>query len=92
MATVWCSFNVELGSGTFANHMDRIGQTPEAEELLDGTRSVVDPMMDEARDRLLGEYIEAPTVEEGGPADPEQARQSSSGMPRKAEPPRLPGS
>ena len=81
-ATIWCSFNVRLGSGTFANHIDRIGQTPEAEELLDGTRSVVDPMMEEARDRLLGEYVEAPTaipVPEGGD------------LSQRAGPPALPG-
>jgi hypothetical protein len=84
MLCVWCSFNVQLGSGTFANHMDRIGQTREAEELLDGTRTVVDPMMEEARDRLLGEYIEAPTTAVP-PAEEE------GGLPRRAGPPALPG-
>lgn len=79
---VWCSFNVQLGNGTFANHMDRIGQTREAEELLDGTRSVVDPMMEEARDRLLGEYIEAPTVDDPPP---------SADLAERAGPPALPG-
>jgi len=58
---LWCSFQVPLGELTFAEHMDRIGKTREAEALLHGTRSVVSPLLDEATDRLLGEYIEAPT-------------------------------
>lgn len=61
IAGLWCSFKVPLGELTFAQHMDRIGQTPEAEALLHGTRSAVSPMLEEATQRLLGEYIEAPT-------------------------------
>jgi hypothetical protein len=60
---LWCSFNVPLGERTFAQHMDRIGQTREAEELLEGSRQTVRPVLREATDRMLGEYIEAPTVE-----------------------------
>jgi len=63
VAGLWCSFQVPLGKYTFAEHMDRIGRTPEAEALLHGTRSVVSPMLEEATHRLLGEYIEAPTAE-----------------------------
>lgn len=63
IAGLWCSFQVPLGKFTFAEHMDRIGRTPEAEALLHGTRSVVSPMLEEATHRLLGEYIEAPTQE-----------------------------
>jgi hypothetical protein len=58
---VWCSFNVPLGERTFAEHMDRIGQTPEAKELIDGSRQTVTPMIEEATHRVLGEYVEAPT-------------------------------
>lgn len=61
---VWCSFKVPLGEFTFAEHMDRIGQTPEAKELLEGSRSKINPLVDEATDRMLGEYIEAPTSEQ----------------------------
>lgn len=61
-ALLWCSFRVQLGRRTFAEHMDRIGQTPEAEELLEGTRSVVNPMLQDMTERLLGEHIEAPTA------------------------------
>ncbi len=82
---VWCSFQVPLGELTFAQHMDRIGQTPEAKGLLDGSRKTIAPVMDEATDRMLGEYIEAPThastIE--STADP-----SPPGMKESAGPPR----
>ena len=58
---IWGAFTVKLGSMTFADHIDRIGQTPEAQELLDGARSRVRPTLEEAKDRVLGEYVEAPT-------------------------------
>lgn len=58
---VWCSFNIRLGERTFAQHADRIGQTPEARDLMDGTRQEINPVLDEATDRLLGEHIVAPT-------------------------------
>jgi hypothetical protein len=58
---VWFSFAVPLGSRTLAQHMDRIGQTPEARELVDGTRDTVNPVLQDAADRVLGERVEAPT-------------------------------
>ncbi len=61
LGAVWCSFNVPLGERTFAEHMDRIGQTPEAVELIEGSRQTVSPMIEEATHRVLGEYVEAPT-------------------------------
>jgi hypothetical protein len=60
--SVWCAFNIKLGSRTLAQHVDRIGQTPEARELMDGTRQTVQPAVDEAHNRMFGEYIEAPTA------------------------------
>ena len=60
-ALVWCSFNVRLGNRTFSEHIDRIGRTPEARELLEGTRSAVNPALEEATERLLGEHVVAPT-------------------------------
>jgi hypothetical protein len=80
---VWAAFHVQLGRLTFAEHMDRIGQTREAEDLLDGTRAAVDPVVHEASDRLLGEYIEAPTADDIAAREP--------ALPRRAGPPRLPG-
>lgn len=61
VGSLWFAFSVKLGSRTFAEHIDRIGQTPEASELIEGTRSTVNPMLQEATDRMLGEHIEAPT-------------------------------
>lgn len=58
---LWAAFTVKLGRMTFADHVDRIGQTPEARELLDGARSRVGPTLDEVKHRVLGEYVEAPT-------------------------------
>lgn len=58
---LWAAFTVKLGRLTFADHIDRIGQTPEAVELLDGARSRVRPALDEVKQRVLGEYVEAPT-------------------------------
>lgn len=67
---LWASFTVELGSRTLVQHLDRIGQTPEAQELVEGTRSTVDPMLEEAKDRVLGEHVEAPTyIESNGPVE-----------------------
>jgi hypothetical protein len=59
---IWCSFKVPLGRRTFAEHIDRIGQTEEARELLDSTRHTLTPVFRDATDRMLGEYIEAPTA------------------------------
>lgn len=58
---IWCSFRVPVGRRTFAEHVDRIGQTEEAKELLDSTRHTLTPVFRDATDRMLGEYIEAPT-------------------------------
>ena len=58
---LWAAFTVKLGRLTFADHVDRIGQTDEAKELLDGARTRVRPALDEVKQRVLGEYVEAPT-------------------------------
>jgi len=84
---VLCAFEVRLGRRTFAEHVDRIGETPEARELLDGTRAKVTPFVEDATDRMLGEYIEAPTqpVPERRattPAGPRPARPPRTGTPR----------
>ncbi len=66
--SLWLAFTVELGGRTFAEHIDRIGQTPEAKDLVEGTRSTINPVLQEATDRMLGEHIEAPTRAEPKPA------------------------
>jgi hypothetical protein len=58
---LWAAFTVDLGGRTFAEHVDTISQTPEAENLIEGTRSRINPALQEIRDRVLGEYVEAPT-------------------------------
>lgn len=59
---VWCSFRVRLGPRTFAEHVDNIGASPEARELVDGARGTVEPVIEEATHRVLGEHVEAPTA------------------------------
>ena len=60
-AALWAAFTVDLGDRSFAQHMDTISETPEAQELIEGTRATINPALQEARDRVLGEYVEAPT-------------------------------
>ena len=76
---VWAAFTVDLGGRSFAEHVDTISETPEAEQLIEGTRSRINPALQEVRDRVLGEYVEAPTwipeTDEGPP--PAQARAKS---------------
>lgn len=73
---LWFAFSVKLGPRTFAEHIDRIGQTPEANELIEGTRSTVNPVLQEATDRMLGEHIEAPTRDPS--AEPTHAKAAPS--------------
>ena len=66
---VWACFSVRLGSRTLAEHADAIGQTPEAAALIAGTRETINPALERARERVLGEYVTAPTyLEPGEPA------------------------
>lgn len=58
---LWAACTIKLGRFTFAEHIDRIGQTDEAKELIDGTRSRVGPGLEEVKQRMFGEYVEAPT-------------------------------
>jgi hypothetical protein len=58
---LWAAFTIDLGGRTFSEHVDTISETPEAEDLIEGTRSTINPALQEVRDRVLGEYVEAPT-------------------------------
>ena len=58
---LWAAFAIDLGDKTFAEHVDTISETPEAKQLIDDTRSTINPALVEVRDRVLGEYVEAPT-------------------------------
>jgi hypothetical protein len=58
---LWAAFAVEIGDKTFAEHIDTISETPEAKQLVEDTRATINPALVEIRDRVLGEYVEAPT-------------------------------
>lgn len=89
--SLWFAFSVKLGQRTLAEHIDRIGQTPEANDLIEGTRSTVNPVIQEATDRMLGEHIEAPIRAQA--SDPTHAATASSTRPRTSTPDqtKLPG-
>lgn len=73
---VWFSFAVELGDKTFAQHVDHISETPEAQQLIEGIRGTINPALDDVRDRMFGEYVEAPTHLSGEPLDATPPRAS----------------
>lgn len=77
---LWAAFTVDLGGRTFAEHVDTISETPEAEQLIQGTRSRINPALQEVRDRVLGEYVEAPTWI---PDDLSAAAKATKGKPAK---------
>ncbi|MEE9382355.1 MAG: hypothetical protein V3V08_02960 [Nannocystaceae bacterium] len=58
---VWLAFTVQLGRKSFAEHVDSIGRTRAAQDLFEGARDTVNPALEEAKERVLGEYVEAPT-------------------------------
>lgn len=90
VGVLWLAFSVKLGDRTFAEHIDRISETPEAHDLLEGTRATVNPVLQEATDRMLGEHIEAPTR-----VEPSAATHAATSPPRPrpstAERVKLPG-
>ncbi|MDC0718548.1 hypothetical protein [Nannocystis bainbridge] len=61
VAVLWASCTVKLGAFTLSEHVDRIGETPQAKDLLDGTRGRISPMLEDMKQRIFGEYVEAPT-------------------------------
>jgi hypothetical protein len=74
VVVLWGAFTIKLGDRTFADHVDRIGETQEAKALLDGARARVRPALEEVKQRVLGEYVEAPTFVPAGGAIPPRAR------------------
>ncbi len=89
---LWASCTIKLGRFTFAEHIDRIGQTDEAKELIDGTRSRVRPGLEEVKQRMFGEYVEAPThltsphLASPHPASPHLTAPNPASPPRAAPP------
>ena len=92
---LWFAFAVDLGEHTLAEHVDTISETPEAKELLEGTRGTINPAMQDVRDRVLGEYVEAPTwipeQEEGTHASGISPMEPGTQEPDLASEPTLPG-
>ncbi len=84
---VWFSFSVHLGRKTLAQHLDAIGETSEARDLMDGARQTVNPALDEAKQRLLGEHVEAPTFI----PDPGRSEAPTKHTPSDGDTARLPG-
>ncbi len=80
----WFAFSVDLGSKTFAEHVDRISDTPEAQELLDGARERVNPALEDAKQRVLGEHIEAPTAIKDEVALPASGTKAAASKPKVA--------
>ena len=78
---VWFTFSVKLGSKTFAEHIQAIYKTREAQDLKNGVRSVVRPAFDEAKERVLGEYVEAPTsVHRARPSSSSGSKQTNQAL------------
>jgi hypothetical protein len=48
----WFGATVKLGSRTLFEHLRAIGQTKESQELVDGTKQVAEPLVDDVRRRI----------------------------------------
>lgn len=81
----WFAFSVDLGPRTFAEHVDRISETEEAQDLLHGARERVNPALEEAKQRVLGEHIEAPTQLSQKRTMPARAVPEAAAKPRVAD-------
>ncbi|WAS93885.1 hypothetical protein [Nannocystis punicea] len=82
VAILWASCTVKLGAYTLSEHVDRIGETPQAKELLDGTRGRISPMLEDMKQRIFGEYVEAPTRATSTKESPAERRRS---LPRPSQ-------
>lgn len=71
-ALLWASCTVKLGRFTLAEHVDRIGETDEAKALLAGTRGKIAPVLEDMKQRIFGEYVEAPTAPPRSPRKAER--------------------
>jgi hypothetical protein len=48
----WFGATVKLGSRTLFEHLHAIGQTKESQELVDGTKQVAEPLVDDVKRRI----------------------------------------
>lgn len=95
-ALLWASCTVKLGRFTLAEHVDRIGETDEAKALLAGTRGKIAPVLEDMKQRIFGEYVEAPTSPPRSPRKAERvagkpATQRSERTAASSEAAKLPG-
>jgi hypothetical protein len=60
LAAAYVALMVPLGKKTLVQHIRAIGQTREAQELIDGTAERVKPTLREAKERLVGEIVKSP--------------------------------
>jgi hypothetical protein len=54
LAFAWFGMTYKLGARTLFEHLHAIGQTKESQELVDGTRQVAGPLVDDVRQRVGG--------------------------------------
>jgi hypothetical protein len=54
LVVAWFGATVKLGSRTLFEHLHAIGQTKESKELVDGTKQVAEPLVDDVKRRIGG--------------------------------------
>jgi len=52
LVVAWFGATVKLGSRTLFEHLHAIGQTKESQELVDGTKQVAAPLVDDVKRRI----------------------------------------
>lgn len=75
-AFVWFGSTVQLGNRTLFGHLRAIGQTKESQELWEGTKQKVSPVVDDVKKRVGHADGGAPEGAQARPAKPQrQAKQ-----------------
>lgn len=69
VAFAWFGLTVKLGSQTLFQHLHAIGQSKESQDLVDGTRQAVSPLVDDARRRIGGSQEVAVHPDAGPPEE-----------------------
>jgi hypothetical protein len=66
MAFAWFGISFKLGDLTLFQHLRAIGQTRESQQLVDGTRQVAGPLVDDVRRRISGKQDGGLEAADGG--------------------------
>jgi hypothetical protein len=69
VAFAWFGLTVKLGSHTLFQHLHAIGDSKESQDLVDGTKQVVSPLVDDARRRIGGSQEAALHPDGGAPQE-----------------------